>query len=319
MARTSGRRQRLRLFKSGNNQCPICLAPFTEQDAARGELVTLEHVPPKSFNVRGIPMCLTCADCNHSASCVEGAAIEAQRGPKVQLQLRGLPTQTAYLSRDREGVIDIRMSRPRFSQEAFDEALRAGRSFSLKFTAPTPHYLSVPWLKAAYLSVFSLLGVHGYRYAEGKAVQRVRDQIMRPKEEVIRSFAFGVPAEWRERDGILMNREQTPCWAVKMGDCFVLLPRSWDTSFYAWTDGLQLPGANIKMGGGPLWYPTKFAQNRVASIGFEEGYSPRTQIGDDLFGKPGRALRGDQVTPFVFADFKGQDATAIITDRLKGD
>lgn len=319
MTRVSGRDQRLRLFKRGNNKCPICLAPFNEREAEQGEVVTLEHVPPRSFNAGGIPMCLTCGDCNHSASRVENAAVEARRNPKVQVDFPGLPKQTARLSVDKEGVFDIRMSKLRFSSGAIDEVLRTGQSFNLRFTQPTPHYASVPWLKAAYLSVFSLLGVRGYRYAEGKAVEKVREQIMRPQHEVVRRFAFGVPSEWRDRDGILMNREQTPCWAVKMGDCFVLLPRGWDTSFYEWTDGLQLPGANMKMGGGPLWYPTKFAQNRVASIGFREGYSPLTQIGDDLFGKLGRVLRGDQVTPFVFADYSGQHATAIITEQLKKD
>ena len=68
MSRMSLRDQRLRLFRLGNDRCPICLAVFTEQEAEQGEVVTLEHVPPKSFKVGGFAMCLTCADCNNSAS-----------------------------------------------------------------------------------------------------------------------------------------------------------------------------------------------------------------------------------------------------------
>ena len=78
MSRTSLREQRLHLFERGNDRCPICLAPFTERDVEQGEAVTLEHVPPRSFKAGGIAMCLTCADCNNSASRVEQAAVEAR-------------------------------------------------------------------------------------------------------------------------------------------------------------------------------------------------------------------------------------------------
>ena len=70
------------------------------------------------------------------------------------------------------------------------EVLRSRQSFSLIVAKPNSHYASVPWLKSAYLSVFSLLGMHGYMYAKSKAVERVRKQIMKPKEEVHPSLCF---------------------------------------------------------------------------------------------------------------------------------
>ena len=316
MSRTSLRQQRLNLFELGNDRCPICLTAFSEREVEQGSGVTLEHVPPTSFKVGGIAMCLTCSDCNNRASRVEQAAVEARREPKVRIEMPGLPTQTGYVSTDASGRIDIRMSKPRISEEAITEVLRSRQPINLTFTKPTSRYASVPWLKAAYLSVFSLLGVHGYRFAESEAIEAVRKQVMKPEEEVIRHFALKAPAAWRERDGIAMNRKQRPCWAVKMGDCIVLVPRSWDQSFYEWTGNLSLPDDKITIGGGPLWYPAKFGHRRVASIPFREGHSPRKVLGECLFGMRGRVTQGDRVTPCVFADSSGQEVTVMLTEGL---
>ena len=186
----------------------------------------------------------------------------------------GLPTQTGYASVDASGRIDVCMSRPRDSRDAISDVLRSRRPINMTFMKPTSRYASVSWLKAAYLSVFSLLGVHGYRYAEGEAIEPVRKQVMKPEDEVIRNFAVNAPAAWRERDGIAMNRKRRPCWAVKVGDCIVLLPRSWDQSYYEWTSSMSPPNEKITIGGGPRWNPAKFGSRRVASISFQEGHNP---------------------------------------------
>ena len=316
MSRTSRRERRLHLFELGNDRCPICLAPFAERDVAQGKAVTLEHVPPTSFKAGGIAMCLTSTLCNNSANRVEQSAVEARREPKARIDMPGLPTQTGYVSVDVSGRIDVRMSKPRVATDAVSDVLRSRQPFTMTFTEPTAHYASIPWLKAAYLSVFSLLGVYGYRYAQGPAVERVRRQIMNPEDEIIRHFAVKAPAAWQEGDGIVMSRRQTPCWAVKMRECIVLLPRNWDMSFYDWTDGLPSPGGKLTVGGGPLWYPARFGQRRVASIAFREGSGPRRMLGEDLFGKQGRVTKGDNVTPFVVADYSDQDATVMVTHGL---
>ena len=318
MSRTSRVDQRLRLFAAGNDKCPICLTHFTERDVKKGEVVTLEHVPPKSFHTGGFAMCLTCADCNNTASRSEKVAAEATRAPKVRIDIPGVPSHTAYLSAGPRSRIDIRMSKLRVPEADFATALRAGKSFQMSVTRPPRHFASVPWLKAAYLSVFSLLGVHGYRYAEGKAVERVREQIMKPEEEIIGAFAVRAPSEWKKRDGMWMNQRQSPCWAVKMGKILVLLPRGWDTAFYK-ADRWRLPGAPITLGGGPLWYPAKFGQNRVASFSLDEGSDLLERIGEGFFGRLGRAVRGDQTVYFVFADYKDRNATVIVTDPLEYD
>ena len=316
MSRTSPRQQRLHLFKRGNDRCPICLASFTERDVEQGTAVTLEHVPPKSFKVDSIAMCLTCFDCNNSASRVEHAAYEARREPKVRIKIGRLSIQTGIVSVDARGRINIRMSKLRVPPDAINGELGSRRPIDMTFTPPNAHYATVPWLKAAYLSVFSLLGVHGYRYAEGEAIEPVRRQIMNPRDEVIPRFALKASDAWRERDGIAINRLQTPCWAVKMGDCIVLLPRSWDQSLYEWIGSSPSGNVKVTVGGGPLWYPGKFGDRRVESIVVQAGYHPKEVLGEDLFGLPGRGTQGDKVIPFVFVDYSGQEVTIIITDDL---
>ena len=318
MSRTP-RQIRRDLFNVGNDKCPICLRGFTEPAAWKGAEVTLEHVPPRSFKAGGFAMCLTCGDCNNSASGMEMAVVEAQREQKVRLELPGLPIHTARISVDEKGNINSQLSKLRVSQEVFSESLRSASSITLTGSLPSPHYASVPWLKAAYLSVFSLLGKHGYKYARGEAIKRVRSQIMNPRQAILRHFALDAPSDWREKDGILMNRAQRPCWAVKMGDRLVLLPGGWDTSFYEWVESRAEQGDEMRLAGGPFWYPVRFGRLRVISILFREGYDPRKQAGTDLFGMTGKVTRGDRVMPVVVADYAARYVTAMSMGGLTQD
>ena len=93
------KKQRLRLFGLGNDRCPICLRPFTQQAVEEGKTVTLEHVPPRSFKAGGIAMCLTCKPCNHGAGRAEQVAVEAVDDEvKVRLDVAGLPPFTARVA-----------------------------------------------------------------------------------------------------------------------------------------------------------------------------------------------------------------------------
>lgn len=316
MGRELPRDQRLRLFRAGNDRCPICMSPFTGRDVEQGEAVTLEHVPPRSFEAGGIAMCLTCSDCNRRTGRVEQVVIETNRSAarneeKVQLNVAGLPALAAYATVTEESGVDLRISgrrdvTPGAFEEAFGEALRKKRPLTLKWRAPTPHYTSVPWLKAAYLSVFSLLGRLGYRYAEGEAVERVRRQILNPGDNVIPRFSAKTLAA-PETDGIIASRA-TSCWAVKTGKHLVLLPRSWDRSFYERFSGL--PEITVK--GDSVWRPVKFGRSQVVSATVREDLDPMELCGGNLFG-----IRGELTVPgakasCVLVDRSGQDITALI-------
>ena len=200
MSRTP-QEKRLHLFGLGNDRCPICLTGFTEADVREGKAVTLEHVPAKSLDAGGFRMCLTCADCNNSASRMEKVAMEMDRAPqrgwKAQLTMEkgGIPPQTVcvtgdgpinnireYLDVGETGPINVKPRGLRVSEEEFSKALlRPDQTLRLTYSFDE-RYASVAWLKAAYLSVFALLGRCGYQYAQGEAVKQVRSQIMGAKQ-----------------------------------------------------------------------------------------------------------------------------------------
>ena len=314
MSRT--KKQRLRLFRLGNDKCPICLQPFTEQAVEKGETVTLEHVPPRSFNAGGIAMCLTCKPCNHSAGRAEQVAVDAAHDEvKVRLDVAGLPPFNARVAATAENGLSLRVSRRSdVTPDAFAKVWRESRTFTIKGRAPTAHQVNVPWLKAAYLSVFSLLGVHGYKYAEGAAIEAVREQIMKPGDEIIPRFAAEAPT-WKERDGILVNRK-TPGWVVKMGERIVLLPRGWDQTFYERIG--NEPTGEIAAGGGPLWFPARFGANRrVGVLTVRKGRKPLELLGEDVFGATGQVTRDGETTPFVVVDCHGQEVTLMNTAGLE--
>ncbi len=315
MSRTS-RKIRLDLFASGNDRCPICLNGFTESAVQKGQGVTLEHVPPKAFNAGGFAMCLTCSKCNNSASRMEMATVESQREQKVQLEIQGIPIHTARISVDERGNISSHLSKLRVPQEVFSRSLRSARTITLTGRVAAPHYTSVSWLKAAYLSVFSLLGKHGYLYAKGEAIKHVRRQIVEPSQEIIRHFSRDAPPEFGDVNGILMNCEQRPCWAVKMGSRLVLLPRGRDTSFYEWVESLAERGGEMRLGGGPLWYPARFGHLWVVSIHFRDGYGLGKSAEGDLFGKTGKVTWGNRAMRVVVADDTARHVTAMGTEGL---
>ncbi len=252
-------------------------------------------------------MCLTCADCNNSASEMEQAVAEMMREEaqgewKARIDIPDMRPQTARASFG--GRVIMFPPNAKAHYEAMPEVLRQGKSFRLRKRVPTTHYAGVPWLKAAYLAVFSLLGEQGYGYAQGAAIERVRRQIMKPEETVIDHFDFYAPASWKAEDGILMNREQKPCWIVKMGDHMVFLPQSWDTSLYECTKSFR-----IQFGGGPLWRLARFGRIRVA-------LAPPRESEEDPFAKVGMVCWAGRVMPVVVADYTSEYMTVMSTEGL---
>ena len=307
------KKQRLRIFGIGNDRCPICLRPFTRQAVEEGQTVTLEHVPPRSFKAGGIAMCLTCKPCNQSAGRAEQVTLDAAHDEvKVRLDVAGLPPFTARVAvRVDDSLFFQVSSRSDVTPGALDKALRESRTLTIKGKDPTAHEVNVPWLKAAYLSVFSLLGVHGYKYAEGAAVEAVREQIMKPKDEIIPRFA-GEASTWTQRDGILVSGK-TPGWVVKMGEHIILLPRGWDRTFYERI--VNTPTDEIIIGDGPFWFPARFGANRrVKVLTVREGHRP---LCEDVFGATGQVTQDGKTTPFVVVDCRGQEATIMITTGLE--
>ena len=315
--RLSNREQRLRLYRAGNNRCPICLAAaFTEAEVEQGEAVTLEHVPAKSFGHGSIAMCLTCEPCNRRAGRAEQVAVDvAPDEMKVRLDVAGLPPFTARFAASADDSAFIRISsRSDITRRAFDKALRESQTLTITGKAPTVHDVMVPWLKAAYLSVFSLLGVHGYKYAEGAAVEAVREQIRNQEDEIIPRFA-AEGSMGKQRNGILVS-SKTPGWVVKMGERIILLPRRWDQMFYERIS--NRPADEIVVGGGAFWFPARFGANRrVKVMTVLEGHQLLELRREDMFGATGQVTQDGKTMPFIVVDCHGQELTTIMTAGSK--
>ncbi|MYN64957.1 MAG: hypothetical protein F4X11_08015 [Acidobacteria bacterium] len=322
--RNTLKEQRIRLFERGNDRCPICLTVFTRQDVERG-VASLEHVPAKSLGTtRPIAMCLTCADCNSRTGRVEqrvADVVHAERrgGEKVTLTIPGLPKQSVRMTVQPNGDIVAAMpEKTRIPPDEFMKAMKAGE-ITIRSCVPTPKAARMPWLKAAYLSVFSLLGRCGYWYAKGAAIRQIRGQIWEPSKEIIPTpILRGVgPHPIWPQGGIHMDRAGGH-WMVKIGDRLIPLPTSADESLYErlareWS--LPQGGVaeiNYTTSGGPLWYPLKFGEAPAFTISVSNSGVAFASTGTVT------ATGNDDSASFRFvvADSRDQALTGLLTDRL---
>lgn len=255
MGRESGRDKRLTFFGLGNEKCPICLTPFEREDVAAGKRVTLEHVPPRSLG--GTVMCLTCAECNSSAggstdqaASMKQRAIKEGRGYKIDIEI-GDNIYTTYLN---PNGIDRKNVKSPAAKKLFDHMTRDNKivlvleefvtrsdssnvkGLRISEKHPNEAHIAVNQLRSAYLLVFSLLGNEGYRYAESKSIQPIREQIMNPDDQIIPDFCvryFLKSTLDPSGNNIFLNNWNYPyCWVVKIGNVLVALPRAGEMIHY---------------------------------------------------------------------------------------
>ena len=233
------RRLRLRLFHSGNTKCPICLSEFTRSDVAAGK-VTLEHAPPESL--KGSAVCLTCIQCNNKASRMEQHAILAKRereewssgrGTRVEIDFFGNKKSSRYISTDPNAAFPTRVRDLRngsIKLGALPPKARLDAKEGIRFRIPiSSHYESVSMIKSAYLMVFSLMGIGGYKFAESVALKPVREQIMNPEKRILTNFCVeGTMPETekaKKQMVFLCHAARPPLWMIPMWDGkLVLLP-----------------------------------------------------------------------------------------------
>ena len=284
------------------------MAPFSKNAVESGQDVTLEHVPPKGLSANSIVMCLTCAKCNSTAGKgVDQAAIilgrQKSEGIKVGVDFPGIPRLTGKL------MLDSRLILVQGRSGDSPPQLKAGETITFSGRMPESRLAAVSYLKSAYLSVFSLLGPSGYRYAESKALLRVREQIMNPADEIIKHFAYKVADPSRYSDGIIMDRERQH-WAVKIADCFVFLPRGGDESFYEKGE-VALNGDHGAING-TFWHPIKFDPRNKFLAMFKEDSASKARFGvDNLFGKDGQVAVDGVEVECVVADHQGLEITFV--------
>ena len=230
------RRFRKRLFEAGNNRCPICLSEFDRSDVVAGSEVTLEHAPPKSLG--GFPICLTCKSCNNKASLIDrhaSSSVKARNawarghGAPIEVDLFGHKRSYRFIPDDSNAPFPARKHQfrngtirlgPRPQKELLD--VNKGISFKIP---QRDDFESVSMIKSAYLMVFSLMGVNGYKFAGNIGLQPVREQVMNPEKRILQGGFIGKmrfdSEDYRnlERPVVFMCRtESRPFWIVPMWD-----------------------------------------------------------------------------------------------------
>ena len=223
----SRRKTRLVLWQAGNTFCPICLLEFSREDAtAKDGHASIEHVPPRKVGGPHI-LVLTCKNCNQEGGeWTDHATVElVKQEHAVDLRIRTrVYHMRAGLNRPARAEYLIEMShpailKPMYMWPALNQKATSLAHQQLRLTGYQRRKPEVGLLKAAYLSVFSLLGVE---FAKAKALTNVRAQIQQPDADLYRNFCFA--GEDVGREIYIMYTKETTCWAVAIDGYWVLLP-----------------------------------------------------------------------------------------------
>ena len=243
MSRKTGKRKRVSLYDRGNTACPICLTSFTRDQAFSGRTVTLEHVPIKALG--GQARCLTCRNCNARAGggIDQVSAMQVRDRFGVTVDILG-KRDTFMLSH--EGKALTRPFKGFSKQDWRDLENTESRSFTMSIRIADSRAVAASSLKAAYLALFSLLGLGGYPYIQGDALTAIRQLIMEPlKDGDIGKFVMQAPDDASLSD-IMLVSEPLLCWLLKIANHLVFLPLTGDS----WTD--QPLGELIRSRGGQI-------------------------------------------------------------------
>lgn len=337
MSKKKGYQNRLRLFNHGNTRCPICLTQFTKCAVEKGLDVTLEHVPPKTLG--GSVRCLTCVECNRSAgrSLDQAAAmrnsaikdLQAGRGAKVELDVCGTK-HTTYFSTDgitkdsRAGRLANSPNAKRLLTELSGHKLLllaelkrgpvwdVSKGITITIKRPPENHVAVSWLRSAYLLVFSLLGPAGYQYAESDSIRPIREQIMKPDDEIVPYLLCDVSHLQVPQELIIMNNWQQPfCWIVKIGSMGVLLPHGGTTEHYK--EVVEMPD-QIKPLGLRGWKPTTFGTSFSCELSLRKDSDHADK---DLFGQVFKVSHDESERQCIVVNQQGLLCTIMPFDSPK--
>ena len=224
--------QRLRLFERGNKVCPLCLRGFSEDEVAAGRTVNLEHaLAQRALGGSSRPICLTCRSCNCAASNIEQRVGRFEKfGPKVDMSIPSVGRLDVLKARlgesDSQLVLTVRAPEDPADFDVFRTVFRQGlRVESAKLTVLDPQVAQVPYLKAVYLAVFSLLGRFGECYARSPGGELVRGQIARPAAPLMNIPVHQPdPGSLDLGDDFVAISQTYDCWVVRLSGRFVFLP-----------------------------------------------------------------------------------------------
>jgi hypothetical protein len=225
--------------------CPICCKGFTEGDAEAGVLVSLEHVPPQSLG--GKPLLLTCSECNsesgrktefNAANLANlksfGDIVTGNSEGTVQCILNMGGEKVAVSLSRKAGATEFRACAKANNPAALERLnghMKAlsndekwdGEQFNITKKLKLDYrLLRLAFLKSGFLLVSAWLG---YGFVLDSRLDIVRDQIMRPEENLLDSFWFlpekdtGLPAK-----RIVSVTDPLAFFLVNFDDGAVILP-----------------------------------------------------------------------------------------------
>ena len=221
--------RRLALWQQGNTLCPLCLKEFSETDARRA-VAEVEHTPPLRAGGPCIAV-LSCRRCNRQAGTdIDKAAIEVLRQEHDGTLTTSAATISVKIGLGPPPSVDsglLTMSHPAAQEKVYIRPTRKYSlppfpklGFALTWVQRPSRAAQIGLLKAAYLAVFSFVGVP---FAKAKALQKVREQIAHPAESVLESFCVSGPRD-SGRAICLVHRAGSTCWGVVLEGVMVLLP-----------------------------------------------------------------------------------------------
>jgi hypothetical protein len=233
--------------------CPLCLKVFVPAALEHPRGLTLEHAPPRALG--GRVLALTCWSCNNHGSRLDVEMQKAERPVDILRQEHAGEHFVRFRINDGPSLVfrlsvhdgafrlfghvgaDAPTDRDAFLAEMtrmHAEGYRSSDRFHMDFFRDRhdPRLARAGYLRAAYLVAFAQFG---YRYILNAALDPVRLQIRRPKDEIIPAATFGVaPTAPKTTKHLIVAREPAALRGivVQLGRRIVLLPPPNDRSFY---------------------------------------------------------------------------------------
>lgn len=226
--------------------CPLCTLVIPESDI---DLLTLEHVPPRSMG--GKEMVLTCRPCNviagaevdthakyrenhldfaHGTMSDEMAATLTVGGVSANVRIISTPEGIAVFGLPDQNDPELQA---RWEAALAEKLATARVTISLKGARFEPGPANVSMLRAAYLASHSLFG---YSYSMHPRFDAVREQIRRPGDRVLGVTAVidGAADPSTRLMMVVMDPIDLQSVVVTMGRHSVFLPSLWsDVDIYA--------------------------------------------------------------------------------------
>ena len=221
------RKSRLSLWEAGNTLCPICLLEFSKEDViAKDGRASIEHIPPLKAGKPHIRV-LTCKKCNsEGGEWIDHAMVELiKQEHVVDLQIGiGVYAMRGGLNRPAHAKRFIKMTHPTVTDPIYmwparNQQMPPLPRQTLRLVSYERRKSEIGLLKAAYLSVFSLLGVE---FAKANALVEVRKQIAQPDADILRNFCL-VGGETGRGIYIVYTKGRT-CWGIAIDGYWVFLP-----------------------------------------------------------------------------------------------